>query len=159
MKTRVLNLNWIGFVIGCLIANGLVGGVAVAEDAVYVGAETCAECHPDQFDRFVADSKKAHSFDSVKRMAGKLTAAELDACYGCHTTGYGKPGGFVSEQETPQLKDTRCEVCHGPGSLHIESEDPEDLMDVTDTDNCLTCHNAERVAIFDFKPMLYGGAH
>ena len=159
MNTRMLKLLLIGSIVTFLVSGGLASDLASAEDATYVGAETCGECHPETFDRFMADSKKAASFKSVKRMAGKLNAAELAECYSCHTTGYGKPGGFVSEQETPQLKDAGCEVCHGPGSLHVESEDPADLIDVTDTDNCLTCHNAERVSVFDFKPMLFGGAH
>ena len=25
--------------------------------------------------------------------------------------------------------------------------------------DCETCHNSERVASFNFKPLLYGGAH
>ena len=92
-------------------------------------------------------------------MAAKLTPEELKGCYGCHTTGYGKPGGFCSEQETPELKNNGCEVCHGPGSLHAASEDPEDLNTTIDVEDCMTCHNSERVAAFNFKPLLYGGAH
>ena len=41
--------------------------------------------------------------------------------------GYGKPGGFRSEHETPGLKEPGCEVCHGPGSIHAASRDARDI--------------------------------
>lgn len=129
------------------------------EEPVYVGSRTCGECHPDQFDTFTENSKKAESYTSIQQMAPKLRPDELKECYGCHTTGYGKPGGFRSAQETPHLKNAGCEVCHGPGSLHVESQDPDDLNSVIDVEGCMTCHNPERVAAFNFRPVLYGGAH
>ena len=147
------------FIIALLHVNGMVTVSSAADEPVYVGTEACGECHPDHFEAFTKHSKKAKSFTSVQRMAAKLTPAELKGCYGCHTTGYGKSGGFRSEHETPHLKDAGCEVCHGPGSLHAESEDPEDLSTVIDVEACMTCHNSERVAAFSFKPLLYGGAH
>ena len=93
-------------------------------------------------------------------MAPKLTLEELRECYACHATGYGKPGGFVSLEKTPHLANAGCEVCHGPGGAHAESGGDKALikrkMSVSD---CETCHNAQRVRAFGFKPMLYGGAH
>ncbi len=142
-----------------LLLNGPFFHSAAADGPVFVGAEACGQCHPDQYDSFTMHSKKAKSFTSVQRMAGKLTPTELSGCYGCHTTGYGKPGGFQSERETPHLKDTGCEVCHGPGSLHAESEDPSDLIEKISIEDCKACHNAQRVAAFNFKPLIFGGAH
>jgi len=133
--------------------------VRATDKPEYVGAETCNECHPDQYETFMTHSKKAKSYSSILRMKGKLTPEELKECYACHTTGYGQPGGFRSEQETPHLKDNGCEVCHGPGSLHINSEDPSDLVETITVENCMKCHNSERVMAFKFKPLLYGGAH
>jgi len=88
-----------------------------------------------------------------------LTDSEYNECLTCHTTGYGKPGGYQSEQVTPELKNLGCESCHGPGSAHIESEDPEDIISSLNVEFCTSCHNPERVAAFNFKPLLYGGAH
>jgi hypothetical protein len=88
-----------------------------------------------------------------------LTTAEYQECLQCHATGYGQPGGFVSVEETPYLQNLGCESCHGPGSVHADSGDPADIVgDITVTD-CERCHNAERVDNFNFKPLLFGGAH
>ena len=125
----------------------------------YVGSETCGECHDSQFESFQSNAKKAKSFASVRIMQKGLTDTEKKECYTCHTTGYGARGGFVSETETPHLKNAGCEVCHGPGSLHAKSEDPEDIIAVLDIETCNTCHNSERVEAFKFKPLLFGGAH
>ncbi len=130
-----------------------------AEEKEYIGSESCKDCHEDEYDKFVKYSKKSSSFESIKKMEKKLTPEEYQTCFECHTTGYGKKGGFVSEQETPHLKEAGCEVCHGPGSLHAESEDPDDIVRQMTMEDCITCHNADRVEAFDFKPLLYGGAH
>ena len=160
MKKYLSHLS-IGAFFFTLILTGLYG-VSRASDqdgATYVGTESCKECHEVEYDNFKAFAKKATSYESIKKMQKGLTAGELKECFGCHTTGYGKPGGFVSVEKTPHLQDAGCEVCHGPGSNHIESEDPDDLIAELDAESCKTCHNSSRVAAFNFKPMLYGGAH
>ncbi len=133
--------------------------VGLADEKSYIGSESCKDCHEDEYDKFIKYSKKSSSFESIKKMETKLTPEEYRGCFECHTTGYGKKGGFVSEQETPQLKEAGCEVCHGPGSLHAESEDPDDIVRKMAMEDCIVCHNADRVEAFDFKPLTYGGAH
>ena len=130
---------------------------AMAENT-YVGSAACKDCHEEQYENFTKFAKKSHSDRSVKVMASDLTEAELAECYGCHATGYGKPGGFVSYEKTPHLADAGCEVCHGPGSGHVESGGDTTLIKgkLTRTD-CETCHNEDRVKSFNFKPLLYGG--
>lgn len=126
----------------------------------YVGTESCGDCHDQEYENFKKFSKKAHSGDSIKIMAGDLTRPELEECFTCHVTGFGKPGGFVSFEATPHMADAGCEVCHGPGYDHVDSGGEPDLiirkMKVSD---CETCHNAERINAFNFKPLIYGGAH
>ena len=128
--------------------------------ATFVGSQACAACHEKEFANYTKFSKKAHSSRSVKVMASDLTPEELKECYACHATGYGQPGGFESFEKTPALADAGCEVCHGPGSAHVDAGgDPELIKGTLDIKDCETCHNAERVANFKFKPMLFGGAH
>lgn len=130
-----------------------------AQQKIYVGSQACQDCHENEYENYIQFSKKAHSFSSIKKMEKKLTPEEYRGCFECHTTGYGQPGGFVSEKETPELKDTGCEVCHGPGSLHVDSEDPEDINREMSMNDCTTCHNENRIQDFDFKPLMFGGAH
>lgn len=152
---------------GCLVFFGAAFFVAVSMASVgisnsgqYVGSEACAECHDQEYENYKKFSKKAHSGDSVKLMSADLTKGELEECYVCHVTGFGKPGGFVSFETTPAMADAGCETCHGPGFDHVEGGGDTDLikgdLEVSD---CETCHNPERVAAFDFKPLLFGGAH
>ena len=138
------------------------GVVLAAEASVpksYVGTEACRECHEPQFRNYMAFSKKAHSFRGIKQMKKGLTESELRECYECHTTGFGQPGGFVSEETTPKMKDAGCEVCHGPGGAHVKSQSASDIKRQQNIKDCERCHNPDRVKAFNFKPLLFGGAH
>lgn len=138
----------------------LLTGTAAQSAQRYLGSKACAECHAEQYANFSKYAKKAHSSNSVKIMAPKLTAEEIKGCYSCHATGYGQPGGFVSPEKTPHLADAGCEVCHGPGGEHADSGgDASQIKRKMTMKDCETCHNAERVKNFNFKPLLYGGAH
>lgn len=130
-----------------------------AQENYYLGSEACKECHESQYERFSKYSKKARSYENIKKMKGKLTPLEYQACFECHTTGYGKKGGFISEEKTPGLKNPGCEVCHGPGALHAESGDPELILgDISDS-ICIGCHDQIRIQTFDHQPLMFGGAH
>jgi hypothetical protein len=148
---------------GVLLSAGamvLPGPVQAA--STYVGTATCAGCHDKEYTNFSKYAKKAHSDRSIKIMAKKLSPEELKECYACHTTGYGQPGGFVSFEKTPDLAHAGCEVCHGPGSAHVDAAGKKDLIKGKGRMNvkeCEKCHNSERVSNFRFKPMLFGGAH
>jgi Cytochrome c554 and c-prime len=130
-----------------------------ASDKTYVGSKACLECHDTEYKNFLTYAKKNHSYESIGRMRKKLTEAEFSSCLTCHTTGYGQPGGFRSEEETPHLKEAGCEVCHGPGNVHAESGDPADIKGDLTAKDCEACHNSERVEAFDYKPLIFGGAH
>ena len=129
------------------------------EERSFVGSGACESCHEEQYESFQRNSNKAHSWKSVEKMLPKLTESEQRDCFSCHTTGYGQPGGFKSMAETPELANLSCEACHGPGSLHAESGDPDDITRTPDSSSCVTCHNGDRIQNFNFKPMLYHGGH
>lgn len=125
----------------------------------YVGAEACKACHEKEYASFTTHSTMSRSFRSVEIRKRKLTADEAQKCSECHTTGYGKPGGFKSESETPHLKNVGCESCHGPGSVHATSSDPKMINRHVEVKDCEGCHDKDRVAAFSHKPLLFGGAH
>jgi hypothetical protein len=128
-------------------------------DPSYVGSTACRDCHEAEYSNFHNFAKKAHSFESIRRMKTRLTPAEFRGCFECHTTGFGRPGGFRSEEETPDLMNAGCEVCHGPGSRHVVSTDRKDIKGRLTLEDCAVCHNQDRIDAFNFKPMIYGGGH
>ena len=157
---RIRGIVYLACIGAATLCIALTATEALSQQASFVGAKACEECHEEEYKNYHTFAKKAHSDRSIKIMASDLTKDELKECYGCHTTGYGQPGGFVSFEETPELGIAGCEVCHGPGSLHIEEGgDPEYIKGNLALEDCETCHNAERVGAFNFKPLLYGGAH
>jgi hypothetical protein len=130
------------------------------DNKTYIGSEACKECHESEYSTFIKYAKKATSFKSILTMESKITKDEFKTCFECHTTGYGEKSGFVSQAETPELKNAGCEVCHGPGSLHVKSDgDPDAIKTNLSINDCTKCHNENRVQAFNFKPLLFGGAH
>ena len=136
----------------------LIAGTALAQKR-YVGSKACQECHEDEYNNFTKYAKKAHSYEHIIKMRKDVTKGEFDGCLKCHTTGYGKPGGFKSINETPGLKEAGCEVCHGPGSKHCDSEDSADIKGKLKFQDCEGCHTPSIVKEFNFKPFIHGGAH
>lgn len=106
----------------------------------YVGAEKCKMCHLKQYKTW-AETGMAKAWDRVK------DAKDVDKCVSCHTTGYGKSGGFTSVKETPHLTGVQCESCHGPGSEHtalpIKEKDPQIRKSTINKGitDCRTCHS------------------
>ena len=103
-------------------------------EASYVGIDGCRSCHKGQHASWKL-SVHAKAFDLLKpgKRKGAKKRAKLDPdkdysteekCLQCHTTGYGKPGGFKDIQSTPIMAGISCEGCHGAGSeyrvLHDE---------------------------------------
>ena len=138
---------------------GKVRGGNNTETPKYLGSEACKACHQKEYRSFTRYAKKSSSFESIQRVKKGLTEEEIKKCYFCHTTGYGKPSGFISPEETPHLKNAGCEVCHGPGELHVRTQRAQDIkMNLTMKD-CEECHISERVKAFRYKPLIHGGAH
>jgi hypothetical protein len=115
------------------------GAMAGASDATYVPGKKCKMCHIKIF-KAQAETPHAMSFENLTG-AGEETNED---CLPCHSTGYGKPGGFVDAASTPDLAGTTCQACHGPGSAHVESglskEQRRELIQKTPKDACTKCH-------------------
>ncbi|NVM22002.1 MAG: cytochrome C [Desulfobacterales bacterium] len=125
----------------------------------YVGSLACGPCHEKEHKSFTIYAKKSTSFQSIERVKKELTEKEIEECYYCHTTGYGQPGGFISPEKTPHLKNAGCEVCHGPGELHVKTKDSSYIKGHLTAEDCEVCHTSERVKAFRYKPLIHGGAH
>lgn len=87
-------------------------------DTKYVGISNCKMCHSDKHEAWL-ETAHSRAFDRLLAV-GKQGSKE---CVGCHTTGYGKEGGYVDEETTPDMKNVQCESCHGPGKSHNGNAD------------------------------------
>jgi hypothetical protein len=119
--------------------------------AGYAGTEECAMCH-ERAVSFWKETRHAGAWATLEKL-GKQH--DLD-CIGCHLSGWEKPGGSTLAANE-HLRDVQCEVCHGPGSLHVDSAGQRRDTLTTDpgADLCAKqCHTPEHSDTFAFEPYL-----
>jgi len=105
--------------------------------AEYTGSVSCRSCHEKEFATW---SQQPHAAAVAKLEAP--TETENPECLRCHTTAFGKPGGFPADgrpAEHPDLAVVGCESCHGPGSDHVEPEAPKIGNIIALGDKCDSC--------------------
>ncbi len=107
------------------------------DDLAFTGSESCKECHSYEYGQW---SEKTHAaaLDSLK----KVGSDRDPECVICHVIGMEYEGGYLSEEQTPHLKDVGCENCHGPGSEHVKSFGQKATREPKMS--CLACHTAEK---------------
>ncbi len=113
--------------------------------AFYIGVDACTDCHDEE--RKVWDATPhAKAYATLQK---DFKEFNLD-CTSCHVTGYDKPGGSTISH-TDKLKDVQCEVCHGPGSLHLKDPNKKGLILLKPADGfcASTCHHPPHVETFD----------
>ena len=147
------------------------------EVATYIGSKACKKCHSDQHKAW-KKTDMAKSFEvllpgkgeEAKKKFGldlKKDYTKDKTCLPCHTTGFGKPGGYVIppegdsaaakklQKQAAAMQGIQCEACHGPGSLSSKYKKKNEkykwadlvekkLLDgvrFPDKELCLTCHN------------------
>ena len=119
----------------------------------YAGWKACTACH----EKVSTDWKKgahARAFTDLEKKGQE----KLPACTPCHVTGYGKPGGFVDGDLTPQLAAVQCEACHGPGQRHVASGGAEAVIAAPGILTCRQCHTPSQDPGFDYAGKK-AGAH
>jgi hypothetical protein len=140
----------------------------------FVGSAKCESCHEDSYNVW-KKSKHAHAYDTL---ANLNPAVKVDPprnfdpeCVSCHVVGWHPTGffpytsGYESRKKTPQLINTGCEDCHGPGEKHCRVEElkgsDETLtkkyriaVRITKEESkkrqCATCHDLDNSPDFDF---------
>ena len=103
------------------------------KSAVYATETACQTCHAGTHDTW-SGSGHGHAYATLK----KVNKSFDPECLACHTTGFNQPGGFISELDTPELKNVQCEVCHGPRLAHAQS--PQGGFAEEAREACKTCH-------------------
>ncbi len=128
--------------------------VAAKGQARYVGETACARCH-----------KAAAAFwQKTQHASAWKTLVDVDKqydydCIGCHVTGLDAPGGSnLGSVEKQSLTNVQCEVCHGPGSRHVDEaglDDPPTIASAPAADLCRSrCHTKEHSDTFALEPYL-----
>lgn len=110
--------------------------IPLPDDLQYVGSASCEHCHSYEYEKW---SEKAHA-DAFATLI-EVGSDRDPECVICHVIGMDRDSGFVTEEQTPHLKDVGCENCHGPGSAHIASGGQSPTSEPKMT--CLDCHTPE----------------
>jgi Cytochrome c554 and c-prime len=162
--------------------------LALSDSPSFVGAKKCRACHLKQFQTW-EQTRMAQSFELLKAGAHAEAKTKMkvdpqkdythdEKCLPCHTTGYGKPGGFVSVEKTPELVGVQCESCHGAGGeylkegfMTLKNKDYKraDLLKaglvVPTAETCTSqCHNPKspfvtKDSVFNFEERKKKGTH
>jgi len=113
-------------------------------EARYVGAEACGACHAEAL-RWWSTTPHGRAYQTLEAAQKQF---DLD-CVGCHVTGYRRPGGS-NVTHVGDLAGVGCEVCHGPGSLHVSAPERQRLSASPEATVCLRCHTQAHSDLFDF---------
>jgi len=110
------------------------------------GSEACCDCHAEEA-RVADASAHGHAWQTLVERGG----SDVDAyCRQCHTTGFGRAGGFSSFSTTPRMIDVGCESCHGPSARHAADPQQATGFGRAAAQQCTTCHDRENSPGFDY---------
>jgi hypothetical protein len=145
-----------------------------SKDATYIGVKKCKSCHFKQWNSW-RKTKMATTFEVLKPGVRSEEKTKLkfepnkdytkDAvCLGCHTSGFGMPGGYIvpadgdaeAQEQAEDNAGVTCEGCHGPGSKSVliqedikENKRPYKFAELqavgfhrAGVRSCTPCHNA-----------------
>jgi hypothetical protein len=139
-----------------------------AKPAVHetVGTATCKMCHsgPTHGAIYETWEKTKHAKAFANLPADQKTD---EKCFVCHTTNYGKPGGYDPKSpNAAKLEGVGCESCHGGGKDYKASsvmKDPAKAkaagLIMPDAATCKGCHEGatpeghKELPKFDFATM------
>lgn len=113
---------------------------APAGQSHYVGVEVCSTCHKSEREFW---NRTQHSA-AYATLSSAHKEFNLD-CVSCHVTGYDQPGGSTVVH-VEKLSNVQCEVCHGPGSRHVDTPLDDKLIALPEQSLCAAqCHHQPHV--------------
>lgn len=111
------------------------------------GAASCNSCHSTRFAQWIVDPH-ARALDPLVK-----DKKEGDTeCVACHTTGFGKAGGFADLDDVRQWGGVQCEACHGPMGGHPSDGSVRSAK--IDEGTCVACHDQANSPQFDYATWL-----
>ncbi len=112
----------------------------IAPSSPYAGSAACLACHPTQHAQW-STTAHSHAWQSLVDVQRQNDLA----CWSCHATGAGLPGGPSRPALVGSLANVGCEACHGPSRAH--SADPTGAARPPRspaTSVCLGCHDGRQ---------------
>ena len=113
---------------------------------VYATEKTCLTCHGAAHKTWAA-SRHSHAYATLQR----VNKSYDPECLICHTTGFNEPGGFISEIDTPDLKNVQCEMCHGPRLQHAQAPQSRFAPATPADQSCQRCHVPKHSPKFNYR--------
>jgi hypothetical protein len=97
------------------------GKARVGQSYLFKNGEQFYEARVTYFDKlknlgFTPDRDPASPKDIAEAMYRPVGSAEIQRCFGCHTTASDIDGTF---DEAHLIPGVTCEACHGPGAKHL----------------------------------------
>jgi len=125
--------------------------------ARHVGSDACKSCHAKEFESWASGPHAG----ALAALEAKHKTSDAD-CLKCHTTGFGREGGFppgAAASAHADLARVGCESCHGPGGDHVAAPNERGkivaLGDKCDScvilQICGACHDAANDPGFEFE--------
>ena len=129
--------------------SGLAARKKSLQTSDFVGSEACKGCHTKAYDVW----KKSQHSDAFATLKDQ-DRHKNSSCIKCHVIGWDQPGGFVSETDSPHLKDVGCEVCHGARKQHLEDPGLKSAQNpqLDPKKVCLSCHKPPHTNGFEYGP-------
>ena len=108
-------------------------------DLKYTSSTSCKLCHEYEYNKW-SEKAHAHAYATLEKVGSQYDPE----CVLCHVVGLEYEGGFVTEEQTANLKNVGCENCHGPGSQHIKTLGKAKTAEPKS--DCTACHTPENSA-------------
>jgi hypothetical protein len=114
----------------------------------YVGIASCRTCHPARY-RAWLDTRHAKAYETLATRKRQFDPE----CVVCHAVAFECEGDVIDWKALEGFTNVQCEACHGPGSLHVQSEGGEKLLAGRGLlVSCARCHTPERSTDLDLEP-------
>ena len=117
----------------------------------YSANENCSDCHSEQYDQWI-ETPHSRAFDALVNVGREYDPE----CLYCHTTGYGRDGGFINYETTPEMISVGCTSCHGVDEEHPDSgkQSPSISQKI-----CIVCHTKDKDPEFSYDEFLLRVIH
>lgn len=112
----------------------------------FAGSTRCQLCHATAHAAW-SGTLHATAYETLEEIGQQNNPN----CVGCHTVGFGEPGGWVDRATTNSLAGVGCEACHGGAADHANNASDKSLRPEPSIASaiCGTCHTGEHHPTFE----------